>query len=61
MNQKSQGRRLEQQLLLLGTQLFWREGGDDFVEARVTTERIPVGVQTQVSVAQKTGHPCRDG
>ena len=31
--------------------LFWREGGDDLLEARIAAERVPEGEQLKHAVA----------
>jgi hypothetical protein len=38
---------------------FRREGGDDFLEARVPAQRLPVRVQTQLAIADP-GRPPRN-
>jgi len=37
--------------------LLWRERGDDFLEARIAAQRVPVGQQLQRSVACIEGAP----
>ena len=32
--------------------LFWREGGDDLLEARIAAERVPKGEQLKHAVAR---------
>jgi hypothetical protein len=39
-------------LTSLATSLFWREGGDDLLEARIAAERVPKGEQLKHAVAR---------
>src|SRR5712664_829950 len=41
--------------------LFRRKRSDDFLEARIAAEWVPVGVQTQMSIAHITRNSGRDG
>ena len=36
-------------------ELFRGEGGDDFFETRIAAERVPIGEQLQLPVAQRAG------
>src|SRR6185437_4099671 len=36
------------------TSFFRRQGGDDLLEAWITAERVPVGMQAQLSVANQS-------
>jgi hypothetical protein len=33
--------------------LFWREGSDDFLEARIAAECVPIGTKFQLAVINK--------
>jgi hypothetical protein len=32
------------------TRFFWRERGDDFLKARIASERVPKGIEAEVAV-----------
>src|SRR5262245_9671556 len=40
-------------ILLLFERLLWRERGDDFLEARIATERVPKRQEFQLTVADR--------
>ncbi len=40
---------------------FRREGGDDFLKARITAERVPKREQLQLAVAERSRHAGDDG
>jgi hypothetical protein len=41
--------------------LFWREGSDDLIKAGVAAQRIPVRMQLELAIAQKSWGACGDG
>ena len=45
--------------VIRGEVLLRREGGDDFFEARVAAQKVPIGIETNIAIAY-TGRDFRE-